>query len=787
MARKGSEGSVADFCAELKRLQQRSGLSPATLARQLDYGRAQLYEILGGRISRPPDWDRLVEPLVRACTRGDERAIGAWRQRHDVLMRVWNEFSRLNRQDDSPRSAERTRPIAAQLPADVNGFTGRVTELAELDHLLAVTGEEPTAVAIFAVSGPPGVGKTALALRWAHQVRDKFPDGQLYVNLRGYHPGPPVTPAQALDGFLHALDVPAERIPAPLEEREGLYRSLLDRRRVLVVLDNADSTEQVRPLLPGSPGCLVVVTSRSRLAGLNARDGAQPVSLGPLPLAEAILLLRQIIGAARVEAESGVAVELAQQCGCLPLALRIAAERVTSHPHLTLADLAGELTDERDRLDALVVDDDEATAVRSVFFWSYRALSAETARLFRLLGLHAGPDISIPAAAALAGTTLSRTRRLLHILTGVHLLEEIGRDRFRCHDLLRVYAADRAAAEETDHDRDIAVCRMLAWYLHTADAAGRILTPLWPNVPLDPPEPDCLPLTFTTYRQALDWCEAECANLVAATRHAADCGRHVVAWKLPAVLWGFFILHGHWADWIATHETGLAAARRLRDRRGEAWIANNLGAAYRGHGRFEKALDYLRQALVAWHEIHDRWGEGWTLYNFGVAYQGLGRFEEARDHYQQAVARGRELSWPWGEAWALHGLGSTYREQGRFDEAFDHYRQALTVRRGIGDRWGEGRTLRSMASAYRHLGRFEEALDHYRQALLVYREINDRWGEGPTLYRLGEVLRDTGQLAAARASWHQALTIFEELDDPHAAEVRARLAALDTEEPDQKP
>ncbi|MGH3931318.1 MAG: tetratricopeptide repeat protein, partial [Pseudonocardiaceae bacterium] len=701
MARKGNEGSIADFCTGLKRLQQRSDLSPAALARRVGYSRAQLYAILGGQIIKPPEWDKFVEPLVRACTDNDQRAVRSWRLRHEVLMGVWNESRRPNQRDGFPRSTERTPLVAAQLPASVNDFTGRTKELAELDHLLAAAEGESTAVAIFAVSGAPGVGKTALALRWAHRVRGKFPDGQLYVNLRGHASDPPVTPMQVLDGFLRALDVPAEKIPATVEERAGLYRSLLDRRRVLVVLDNAGTTEQVRPLLPGSPGCLVVVTSRNRLGGLLALDGAQAVKLNPLPLAEAIGLLRQIIGTDRVEAESGVAVELAQQCACLPLALRIAAVRVTSHPHLTLADLAGELADERDRLDVLAVDDDETTAVRPVFFWSYRALSAETARLFRLLGLHPGPDISVPAAAALADTTTSRTRRLLDVLTGVHLLEEIGRDRFRFHDLLRIYAAERAAAEETDPDGDLAVHRMLAWYLYTADAAGRVLTPLWPTVPLDPPEADCLPLAFATYRQALDWCEAERANLVAATRHAADRGRHVVAWKLPAVVWGFFSVRGHWADWITTHETGLAAARHLHDRHGEAWIENNLGEAYRGHGRFDEALNHLGQALAAWREIHDGVGEGWTLYNLGVAYRGLMRFKEALDHHEQALARGRELGWPWGQAWALHGLGSTYREQGRFDEAFDHYDQALTIRREIHDRWGEGRTLRTIGNTYR--------------------------------------------------------------------------------------
>ncbi|MGH3899237.1 MAG: ATP-binding protein, partial [Pseudonocardiaceae bacterium] len=683
----------------------------------------------------------------------------------------------------TPRAPDTAMTVPRQLPAAIPSLVGRAHELVTLTRILNESAERSVAMVISAIAGTAGVGKTALAVHWAYRVRDRFPDGQLYVNLRGYDHCPTMTPEQALDGFLRALDVPVRKIPAGVVEQAALYRSLLDGRRVLVILDNANTAEQVRPLLPGSPDCLTVVTSRSRLSGLVIRDGAHRVSLDPLPLAEAIVLLRQIIGAVRVDAELNAAADLARQCACLPLALRIAAERIAGHPYSTLADLTEELTNERNRLDMLVADDDDTTAVRMVLSWSYQALPPETARMFRLLGLHVGPDISVPATAALAGITIVRARQLLDHLTGVHLLEETGRDRYRFHDLLRVYAAERADTEETNHERDNAVRRLLAWYLHTADAAGRVLTPQWRYVPLDPPEAGLLPLVFTTYHQALEWCEAERANLVAAIRHAAECGQHVIAWKLPAVLWDFFQLRRHWADWITTHETGLAATRYLHDRHGEAWIANNLGDGYRALGRFEEAIDHLQQALGAWRELDDRWGEGWTLYNLGTIYRNMGRFEDALAHYQQALARGREMSKQWGEAWALHGLATTYRSLGRFDKAFDHYHQALVVRREIDDRWGEGWTLHSLATTYRSLGRFDEALDHYHQALVVRHEINDRWYEGWTLYNVGEVLYDTGRLAAARTSWHQALTIFEELGDPQAVEVLARLEALDNDDP----
>lgn len=693
-----------------------------------------------------------------------------------------------SRDDDTDlptlRAPKNAMAVPRQLPAAIPNLVGRANELATLTRILDEPTERSVAVVISAIAGTAGVGKTALAVHWAHRVQDRFPDGQLYVNLRGYDPSPPMAPEQALDGFLRALNVPVRRIPASMQEQAALYRSLLDGRRMLVILDNANTADQVRPLLPGSPDCLTVVTSRSRLSGLVVRDGAHKVSLDPLPLAEAIVLLRQIIGSARVDAELNAAATLAQQCAYLPLALRIAAERIASHPYRTLADLTEELANGRDRLDMLVTGDDDTTAVRVMFSWSYQALPPETARVFRLLGLHVGPDISVPATAALAGITTVRARQLLDHLTGVHLLEETGRDRYRFHDLLRIYAAERAATEETDHERDDAVHRLLSWYLHTANAAGRVLTPQWRYVSLDSPEADFSPLAFTTYRQALEWCEAERVNLVAATRHAAECDQHIIAWKLPAVLWDFFRLRGHWADWITTHETGLAATRYLHDRHGEAWIANNLGDGYQGLGRFDEALDHLQQALVAWRELNDRWGEGWTLYNLGTVYRRMGRFDEALEHYHQALARGREMSKPWGEAWALHSLATTYRSLGRFDEAFDHYHQSLIVRREINDRDGEGWTLHSLAITYRSLGRFDEALDHYHQSLIVYREINDRWGEGRTLYNVGEVLSDTGRLAAARVSWDQALTIFEELGDPQAIEVRARLETLDNDDPD---
>jgi tetratricopeptide (TPR) repeat protein len=706
-----------------------------------------------------------------------------------------------------------------QLPAATQGFVGRTTQMDALMRLLDDPVGERSAARISAITGTAGVGKSALALHWAQRVQDRFPDGQLYIDLRGYDPDPPVTPEQALDGFLRAFGVPGDRIPAGIEALSGLYQSLLAGRRVLMVLDNAATAEQVFPLLAGAAGCAVVVTSRGRLSGLVARDGVQPLALGLLSPEEASALLRQSIGTERVDAEPDAAVQLAQQCAHLPLALRIAADRVVTRPGVTLRSLVEELADERGRLDVLAADDDQTTGLRAAFSWSYRALPPEAARVFRLLGLHAGPDISVPAVAALTGTTPAQVRGLLDVLTSAHLLEETARDRYRFHDLLRLYATERAT-EASRSQRAAAIGRVLTWYLYTADTAVRAFSPLRLRVPLGAPGPGVAiaPLAFTSPAVALGWFEAERANLVAATRHAAECGEHVLAWKLPAVLWDFFSLHGHWTDWLTTHEIGLAAARRLGDRLGEAWLENNLGNAYRGLGQFEEAVRHLQRALDINRETGNRPGEGWTRYNLGDTYRELGRFQEALNQLRQSLVISREVGERWsegytqnmigdiyrslgqheealrhllpalvtnrqidhrrGEGISLDMIGDTYQQLGRLDQALNYYLQALALRREIGDRRGEGSALQGLGATYQKRRRFDQALNNYQQALAVRREIGDRLGEARTLSSLARVLQHTGRLDAAREYWRRALTIFDDLGDPQAVQVRTSLNSL---------
>ena len=689
-----------------------------------------------------------------------------------------------------PTDAPPTGPVAVsgsvprQLPVDVGHFTGRGAELAKLDVLLAQDDiARPAAMVISAVAGTAGVGKTALVVHWAHRVRDCFPDGQLFMNLRGYDPGLPMTAERALEGFLRALNVPVERIPTGLEARAALYRSLLDGRRVLIVLDNANTAEQVRPLLPGSPTCRVVVTSRSRLSGLIARDGASRVTMDLLPPAEAIALLRDVIGVTRVAAEPAATAELAKRCAYLPLALRIAAERAVTHPHITLADLAGELAVEHDRLDLLAADEeeDEATAMRAVFSWSYQALPSEAARAFRLLGLHAGPDISAPAVAALTNTTPTQARRPLETLVGTHLVQEIGRDRYRFHDLMRVYAAECAKAEETDQDRNAAVRRVLTWYLHTGDAADHVINPHRRRIPLDHPEVACSPLKFTTYDQALDWCEVERANLVAATRQAAETHEYVVAWKLPLAVWSFFNLRKHWADLIATHHTGLTAAQYVHDRQGESWTLGVLGIVYLDLWQHEEALDHYQRALPICQEIGDKWGEALALVGLGAAYFNLGRYEEALEHSQRALPICQEIDDQWSQTLALLNIGGIYRKLQQFEDALDYFQRALDVVGPARDRWGEAQTLRNLGATYRDLRRFEDALEYFQRACITYREISDQCGEAQTLRSIGDVLQNLYRSEAAAKYWLQALLIFEDLGDSvTAAKVRTSLETVNT-------
>jgi tetratricopeptide (TPR) repeat protein len=450
-------------------------------------------------------------------------------------------------------------------------------------------------------------------------------------------------------------------------------------------------------------------------------------------------------------------------------------------------ELAEELRAEEERLDVLAGED--SVAVRSVFSWSYRDLSGEVARMFRLFGLHRGQHLSVHAAAALAGVAPSQARRVLDRLVGVHLLQGIDSGRYRCHDLLRVYAAERAVAEETLPDRALAVQRVLQWYVHTTYNANHMLSPQRDDPPLEPPAFPVPILEFGSYDEALSWCEVEMPNLVAATGMAVEFGEDAIAWKIPVGCWNYLFLRKRWTSWINAHEMGLAGARRSHDRFGEAWTLNNLAHAFRELRRFDVARKHLEQALVIRRDIGDQVGLAWTLTALGFVDCDLGWFESATERFTEVLRIRAQVMVDHkdddtvvtanlhGQGITVASLGDSLRELGRFDEALERLRQALRIFREIGDRHGEGYTLIKIGETFARMHRPQDALENFEQALITRRELGDRWGEAETLQSRGRVLYDNGEYETAVESWHHALVIFDELDDPRAEDVRALLTS----------
>jgi DNA-binding SARP family transcriptional activator/tetratricopeptide (TPR) repeat protein len=682
-------------------------------------------------------------------------------------------------EDAAPR--RQAREVPAQLPLDLVGFVGRSAELSRLDAVLGETGEESTAVVISALLGTAGVGKTALAVHWAHSVADRFPDGQLYVNLRGFTPGGSVMdPAEAVRGFLGALGVAPQRIPASLDAQVGLYRSMLAGRRMLVVLDNARDAEQVRPLLPGAPGSLVIVTSRNQMSGLVAAEAAHPLRLDLLSRAEAWDLLGARLGETRVAAEPEAVEEIVDRCARLPLALAIVAAQAAARPDLPLHALADQLRDSKARLDALAggTDGDAATDVRAVFSWSYHTLTAPVARLFRLLGLHSGPDFSAPAAASLAGIPPSRVPSLLTELTRAHLVDEHRPCRFAFHDLLSAYAGELAEATESDADRREARLRVLDHYLHTAHAAALLLYPYRDSISVGVPRPEVRPESLADMGEALDWFTAERRVLLGTLYQAADMGFDTHTWQLAWALTTLLDRQGHWRDQAATPQITLDAARRTNDQFGQAHAHRDLARAYVRLGRFEDALPHLEQALELFGRLGDRRGQARTRLWLGMMLEGQERYSAALRQAQLAHDLYRATGDRDGQATALNAVGWDHIRLGNHRQALTYCWEALALHEEAGDRQGEADAWDSLGYAHHHLGQYREAIDCYRHAIDTYRQVGDRYGESDTLVRLGATHRAAGDCDAARDSWKQALAILDQLKPPAADQVRAKLDDL---------
>jgi tetratricopeptide (TPR) repeat protein/DNA-binding XRE family transcriptional regulator len=683
----------------------------------------------------------------------------------------------------APSGADRRGDTAAvvprQLPAAVPDFTGRATELQALTQIMdrAATGA-PGTVVISAIGGTAGVGKTALAVHWAHQVADRFPDGQLHANLRGFDPsGAPSAPADVARRFLNALGVSDDRIPSDPEALENLYRSTLADKRVLIVLDNARDAAQVRPLLPAGSGSFVLVTSRRQLASLGAAQGACVLTLDLLSHPDAHELVARRLDRTRVRDEPQAVSELIALCARLPLAVSIAVARANARPACPLASLVAEFRDASSRLDMLETGD-TASSVRAVFSWSYQGLSGTAARMFRLLSMHPGPDVSIPAAASLAGLARDGAHQAVGELTGSHLLAEYAHGRFVSHDLLRTYAAEQSRANDDDTEHRAALHRLLDHYLHTSNAICRLLDPTLSTISLPAPQPGTIPEAPGDYAQAWTWAETEYQVLLAAARQATEVRFEAHAWQILRALEPFSFRRGHWHEFTSAVRTALEAARRTDDVAGQAHMHRLLGRGCELLGSPEDALAHLAHAVEGYRVLGYRADEARAHLNAGSVLSHQGRYTDALRHAQRALGLFRAACHPAGQAGALNNIGVYYTYLGNYQEAIACCEKALSGFGELGNRHGAAHALDSLGNAYQGCGHNAQAIIYYQQAMDAFREHGDRLCQAQILTHLGDTHYATGNPEAARSAWQAALSIQRELQLPDASSVAMKLNNL---------
>ena len=688
--------------------------------------------------------------------------------------------------------------VPRQLPAGVRHFSGREAELADLQALLAGPGpaDQPGGtVMIVAITGAAGVGKTALALHWAHAVAGGFADGQLFVNLRGFDPaGPPVTAEEAVRGFLDALGVPAEQVPAGPDAQAGLYRSLLAGRRMLIVLDNAADPAQVRPLLPASAGCLVIVTSRSSLAGLAATDGAVLVALDVLGESEAEGLLAARLGEGRLAAEPAAAGQIIGLCARLPLALAVTAARAAAVPGLALSALAAELAGESagpgagggPDLDALD-SDDAATSIRAVFSVSIRALTEAGRRCFMLLGIHPGPDITWPATVSLTGLDPRTARRALAELVTASLLTEQQPGRWAFHDLLRAYAAEQAAAADPSGQlRDTALTAALDHYLQTAYTAALELEPTRTPIPapVNPPAPGVQPETLSSRAQAQAWFRAEHQVLIQLLAHAAATGHHTHAWQLQWCLDGFLEMEGHWQDTELANRIALEAATALGDHAVLAHAHQSIGRAAYLAEDLDEAVEHHRRALSHAVEAGDLTRQALAHHGLSLLAEELGDGDEALHHGEQAVELARATGDRVGEAYYLSKVGLISVMLGEHDKGIAECQRALDLQRELGDAADVGFAQANLGRAYRVVGRHADAIDSLRECIALEQEVGNQLAVAFNLRCLGEVHLVAGDPAEAVTAMRLALQIYELLPGmAEADELRVKIGEIEAEMP----
>jgi DNA-binding SARP family transcriptional activator len=769
--------------------EQRLAAQEALFDAELECGRhAEIVAELTDAVAAHPAREKLTGQLMTClyrCGRPTD-ALSVYRKARQTLVEEYGlepsarlrDLERLILQGDIAldtvaTAAEPEPPtllVPAQLPLQVRGFAGRASELARLNALVS---NVDSTVAICAILGTAGVGKTALALHWAHKIAARFPDGQLYVNLRGFDPdGAAMTAGEAIRCFLDAFAIDPSRIPDGLPAQTALYRSLLAGRRMLVLLDNAVSAEQVRPLLPGTPGCLVVVTSRNRLSSLVSAEGAHPVTLDLLSYADARDLLIARLGPQRVGLEEPAAREIARLCARLPLALAMVAARAAIHPTFSLAALSAELA-------TVLAGDGSAENVHSVFSWSYERLSPDAAGLFRALSVHPAAEFSATAAASLAGRPLPQTRRLLTELTYAHLLTEPAPGRFSTHDLLRGYALELSRSTDSSVSRAAAATRLTEHYLHTADAAALLLYPHRYQVGLVPPGTGVCAEPLTRHQEALHWFTIEHPTLVAMVELAASHKLAAHTWQLASTIASYLDRRGHWHDWASTQSTALATAQRFADPAGQAWAHSGLGLAHSRQRDFANAHQHLTSALELLSLLGDSIGQAYTHLRLTSVYDGWGNFTEALSHARQALELYRSEGHGAGHAQALNTIGWYHAQLGQSREAIVHCLQALALHRELGDNQGAAHTLDSLGYAYHQLGEYSQAASYYREAAVTLGESGDRYYEAIALTHLGDAHYAAGETLLARQAWKEGLHILQELDHEDAEKLAQKIRDLD--------
>jgi DNA-binding SARP family transcriptional activator len=671
------------------------------------------------------------------------------------------------------------RPLSVprQLPMPPRSFTGRAAELRQLGD--PAGPDTPGAGRIWAIDGAGGMGKTWLALHWAHAHAESFPDGQLYVDLRGFASSTTVMdPAEAIRSFLDALGAGPDRIPAGFDAQLSLYRSMTSGKRMLVVLDNARDVAQVRLLLPGSLDCVVLVTSRNQLTGLITTEDAVPLTLDLLTVEEARDLLRIRLGSERVAAEPQAVDDLISRCGRLPLALAIVAAQAIIHADVPLADLFASLRKVGTGLDGFIADD-FGTDLRTVFSWSYRALDPDTARMFRLLGLVPGPDISAAAAASLAGQPPRQAKALLKRLARAHLLTRGGDGRYALHDLLRVYATEQAGAEEPEGQRLAAQRRLADHYLHTVHRTAMLLQPHRHPITLAAPAPDVVAEDFADRVAGLNWFWAEHRNLVTVSELTTRLGLDTHTWQLAWSMQEFLNRGRHFVDMHAVFTRGLDAAVRQGDLAAKAHTHRGLGIVSVETGDIDDAQRHYETALHLYGELGDHAAQATTSTNLASAAATRGEHTQALRYSYHVLAHYRAAGHVVGQARAYNSIGWCHGALGDYQRALRWCQRALPIQQEHDDIQGAAYTLDSLAYLHRKIGDHHLAITFYREAHALYRSGGEPGGEAEVLTGIGDIHYDTGNLDAARAAWQQALEILRTLNHPDAAHLEHKLKVVE--------